>query len=116
MFKKVIELREDYIDAYKMLCICYVRLRKFDLILELKDKMLSLSDDDVSLYELFATAYFELKMYDEAIDVLKSALDFTEQKDAIYFKIGVYYFNKNDRLMKPLYEGENYEKNGGFRS
>lgn len=28
----------------------------------------------------------------------------------------VYYFNKNDRLMKPLYEGENYEKNGGFRS
>lgn len=96
MFKKVIELREDYIDAYKMLCICYVRLRKFDLILELKDKMLSLSDDDVSLYELFATAYFELKMYDDAINTLQSAVEHSDQKDIVYFKIGVFYFNKND--------------------
>lgn len=28
----------------------------------------------------------------------------------------VYYFSKNDRIMKPLYEGEIYEKIGGFRS
>lgn len=96
LFKKVIELREDYIDAYKMLCICYVRLRKFDLIIELKDKMLSLSNDDVSLYELFATAYFELKMVDDAIQILEQAVEISEQKDLVFFKIGVFYFNKND--------------------
>lgn len=28
----------------------------------------------------------------------------------------VYYFAKNDRIMRPLYEGEIYEKIGGFRS
>ena len=63
LFKKVIDLREDYVDAYKMLCICYIRLRKFSSIIELKDKVFSIAADDYTLYELFATAYFELKMF-----------------------------------------------------
>lgn len=96
LFKKVIVLREDYIDAYKMLCICYIRLRKFPAIIELKDKMFSICSDDCSLYDLVATAYFELKMVNEAINILHQALEYSEQKDSIYFKIGVYYFNKND--------------------
>ena len=95
IFKKVIELREDYIDAYKMLCICYIRLRKFSAIIELKDKMLSICNDDYGLYDLFSTAYFEMKMFDEAIEIQQTALEYTEAKDSAYFKIGVYYFNKN---------------------
>ena len=67
---KVLELRSEYIDAYKTLCICFLKQRKFQKALEFEDKMLAINSNDEQIYEILASTYVELMKPDKAIEYL----------------------------------------------
>ncbi len=72
---KVIELREEYMDAYSNLCVILIRLEEFALTIDYAQKASKLDNEDF-LYEfIIGTAYMKSKNYKEAIAPLKSSLE-----------------------------------------
>ena len=90
---KVIELRPDYFDAYKILFTLYLRLHMSDEIFELHKKLdanqVTITDDTIHL--VMGTTYMLKKKYKEAIEFFKVAADFSPQKEQIANNMGVCY-------------------------
>jgi len=90
---KVIELRPDYFDAYKILFTLYLRLHMSDEIFELHKKLdanqVTITDDTIHL--VMGTTYMLKKKYKEAIEFFKVAADFAPKKEQIANNMGVCY-------------------------
>ena len=74
-FLKVIELREDYLDAYISLFIVLFKLKEFDSIIILENKILSLAPEHFEVLDILGITYYELGDFDKAKNYLKKALE-----------------------------------------
>ncbi len=96
--KKVIELRPDYFDAYKILFTLYLKLKKFDAILDLykifKDNNVVPTDE--TIYVVLGTLYMLKKSYEIAIEFFKSAQTLAPKKEQISNNLGVCYMSLKD--------------------
>ena len=55
-YQKVIELRKNFLDAYKSLCVLYVRCDEPDNAIEFAKKALEFEKEDYTLYYIIGTA------------------------------------------------------------
>lgn len=74
-YLKVIELRENFLEAYKSLCILYVKTNEQEKAVELGKKALALEDNDYTIYYIIGTAYMSLKKFNESLEFLEKALE-----------------------------------------
>lgn len=90
-YKKVLELRENYIDAYKNLCIIYMKTsRELDAI-ELAKKAKKIEPNDYTFDYLIGTANIAIKQYTTGIKYLELALFLNPQHFQIYNNLGTAY-------------------------
>ena len=66
-YLKVIELRENFIDAYKNLCVLYIRNEEQQNAIDLALKALELEEDDYTFYYIIGTAYMSIKNFEESV-------------------------------------------------
>lgn len=96
-YYKVIELRENYLDAYKNLCVILMQLKEEDKAVELAQKAKLIDSEDYTYDYLIGTAYVALKKYDESIKYLKEAIEISPEHSQIYGNLGMAYLMSNDQ-------------------
>ncbi len=90
-YTKLLEIRENYIDAYKDLCIIYMKTnRELDAI-ALAEKARELAPNDYTFDYLIGTANVTLKHYNTAIEHLEKALALNPSHFQIYNNLGTAY-------------------------
>jgi len=96
--KKVIELRPNFFDAYKILFTIYLKNKRFKDILALNEefqtKEIEATDD--TIHVVLATTFMMEKKYKEAINFLKTAIKIIPDKPQTYNNLGVCYMSLND--------------------
>lgn len=95
LFQEVINLRSEYLDAYKSLAMMYIEMGQLDLAIEIASKAISNPDieSDYSIYYICATSYMLKKDYINAIEYLKNALKRSEQHLPIMNSLSTCYMN-----------------------
>ena len=96
--KKVISLRPDYFDAYKVLFTLYMKLqRSADIVAlyKLFEKNNVESKDD-TVFLVLGTLYMMKKQYLTAIGFFKKALKLSPKKEQIINNLGVCYMSVQD--------------------
>lgn len=88
---KVIELRENFIDAYKNICIIYMKLGKEIDAIQMAQKAKLIDNSDYTFDYLIGTASVALKLYNQAIDYLERALALNPDHPQIYNNLGTAY-------------------------
>ncbi|MCM1265346.1 MAG: tetratricopeptide repeat protein [Candidatus Gastranaerophilales bacterium] len=88
---KVLEVRENYIDAYKNLCIIYMKTGKEQQAIELAQKAKDIAPNDYTFDYLIGTASVTLKQYNKGIQHLEHALALNPQHFQIYNNLGTAY-------------------------
>lgn len=96
-YLKVIELRENYLDAYKSVCIILMQLGEEEKAIELAEKAKEIDSEDYTYEYLIGTAYVALRQYDESIAHLEKALELAPNHSQIYGNLGTAYLLKNDQ-------------------
>ena len=94
----VIELRENYLDAYKSLCIILMQLKEEDVAIEYAKKAHSIDNSDYTYNYLIGTAYVAKKEYEKAIEYLQQAIKINPNHSQIYNNLATTYLmiNKQD--------------------
>lgn len=88
---KVLEIRENYVDAYKNLCIIYMKTGKEQQAIELAQKAKNIAPNDYTFDYLIGTASVTLKQYNKGIQHLEHALALNPQHFQIYNNLGTAY-------------------------
>lgn len=101
-YLKVIELRENFLEAYKSLCILYVKTNEQEKAVELGKKALALEDNDYTIYYIIGTAYMSLKKFNESLEFLEKALELNPDHAQLYNNLGTSYITigKLDKAYK----------------
>ncbi len=90
-YTKLLQVRENYIDAYKDLCIIYMKTgREIDAI-ELAGKAKTKAPNDYTFDYLIGTACVALKRYNDGIEHLEAALALNPSHFQIYNNLGTAY-------------------------
>lgn len=90
-YLKVLEFRENYIDAYKNLCIVYMKTNRELNAIELGKKAKTLAPKDYIFDYLIGTASITLKRYNDGIEYLENALALNPSHFQIYNNLGTAY-------------------------
>lgn len=88
---KVLEIRENYIDAYKNLCIICMKTGKENNAIEYAMKAKEIAPQDYTFDYLIGTAYVALKIYNKGIKYLEAALALNPEHFQIYNNLGTAY-------------------------
>ena len=88
---KVLEFRENYIDAYKNLCIICMKTGKENNAIEYAMKAKEIAPQDYTFDYLIGTAYVALKIYNKGIEYLEAALALNPEHFQIYNNLGTAY-------------------------
>ena len=96
-YLKVISLRENYLDAYKSLCMILLQLHQEEQAITFAQKAESIDPDDYTFKYLIGTANVALGRYDESIIHLEKALELAPKHAQIYSNLGTAYFLKNNQ-------------------
>lgn len=88
---KVLEIRENYIDAYKNLCIICMKTGKENNAIEYAMKAKEIAPHDYTFDYLIGTAYVALKIYNKGIEYLEAALALNPEHFQIYNNLGTAY-------------------------
>lgn len=87
-FRKVIEYREDYVDAYKNLAIVYLKTQEHFKIIDFSQKLIELAPEDHQVYYITALANMGLKNYTEAINLFEKAIELNSKNAVLYNNLG----------------------------
>ena len=74
-YKKVIDLREEFLEAYKSLCVILLRLNEFDETICYAEKALAIDQEDFIYEFIIGTTYMKAKEFVKAIDPLTKSLE-----------------------------------------
>ncbi len=96
LLKKVIDLRQDYLDAYKSLCIVYIKQNKYTDIIELEDKMLQINAKDPQIYDILSSASLDAGKFDAAIEYMNKAAEIVPDSPKYLNKLGLAYFSQGN--------------------
>jgi tetratricopeptide (TPR) repeat protein len=90
-YLKVLELRENYTEAHKALCIVYIRAKEESKAIELGQKALLITQDDYALYYMVGTAYLASKQFKESIPFFEKAIELKPKHAQLHNNIGTAY-------------------------
>ena len=88
---KVIKQRKNYVEAYKNLCILYMKTGRETSAVEFARKAKKLAPNDYTFDYLIGTACITLKSYNEGIKHLEAALALNPSHFQIYNNLGTAY-------------------------
>lgn len=95
-YQKVIELRDQFVDAYKNLCVIYIRNEEQQNAIELAKKALEFAGDDYTFYYIIGTAYMSIKNFEESVKYLEKALELKPEHPQLYNNLGTSYITIGD--------------------
>ena len=72
---KVLELRPEYMEAYKSLCVILFKINEPELAIKYAQKASELDSEDYIYDFIIGTAYMKQKEFEKALPALKSALE-----------------------------------------
>ena len=87
-FLKVLELREDYTDAYKSLAVIYLKTQENEKVLEFSDRLLELASEDYQAFYITGIANMSLKNFDRAIELFQKAIEINPEHAVLYNNLG----------------------------
>ena len=90
-YTKLLQVRENYIDAYKDLCIIYMKTGREINAIELAGKAKTKAPTDYTFDYLIGTACVALKRYNDGIEHLEAALALNPSHFQIYNNLGTAY-------------------------
>ena len=90
-YLQVINLREEYIEAYKSLCVVYLKLDMSKEAVECAQKAQQYSSEDYIFDFVIGSAYMKMKEFDKSIEPLKRALEKEPNNFGIYNSLGTSY-------------------------
>lgn len=88
---KVLELRENFVDAYKNLCIIYMKTGKEVSAIKIAQQAKLIDSSDYTFDYLIGTASVTLKLYNQGIEHLENALSLNPEHPQIYNNLGTAY-------------------------
>lgn len=97
-YLKVIQLRENYLDAYKSLCIVLLQLHEEHNAIKFAEKAQSIDESDYTYNYLIGTANISLNKCQEAIKYLEKAIEQKSDNSQIYGNLGTAYVLINDQV------------------
>lgn len=92
-YLEVIKLRENYTEAYKNLCIVYLKTKEEKKVLEIGEKMINLLEGDYTAYYLIGTAHLALRDYQSCIPYLEKALELNPNHSQLHNNLGTAYLS-----------------------
>ena len=101
-YLKVIALRRDYIEAYKSLCITFLKLNEPEEAVKYAGIANSLAGDDYIFDFVIGTAYMKIKEFAKSIEPFERALAKSPNNIGIYNSLGTAYMatNRSDDAVK----------------
>ena len=106
-YKKAIEIRPDYANAYFNMGLSYVKKGNYDKVIEAYKKCIEYEPENARAYYLIGWSYGNKGNYDKAIEAYKKAIEIKPDNANAYYYIGKtnyidlgkteeskYYFNK----------------------
>ena len=90
-YNEVLLLRKEFIDAYKNLCIVYVKNNEAEKAIELGKQALEYEKNDYTIYYIIGTACMSLKKFEESVEYLEKALELKPDHPQIYNNLGTCY-------------------------
>ena len=90
---KVIELRENYLDAYKSLAVVYMKQKKYREVFTLEEKLLSIGSTDIQVFDILSAASLDRGRPDLAVIYLKRAIELQPDNPKIHNKMGLTFFS-----------------------
>ena len=95
-YQKVVELRPEYADAYKSLCLILLKMKNNADLIEYANEAAILFPEDYIYDFVKGTVMMDLKQYDTALELLKSAFDKAPDRPEILNSIGTCYVALGD--------------------
>ena len=101
-YLKVIELRKEYVEAYKSLCVVFLKAELFSEAVEYAIKGQVYAPDDYIFDFVIGTANMKLKNFEESIEHFKKALEKDSNNMGVYNSLGTAYMasSKSDDAIK----------------
>lgn len=91
-YKRVLEMRPEYIDAYKSLAIVNIKSNDFDTAIEVAKKGLEYAtEDDYSFYYILGTACMAAKRFEESVEYIEKAIELNPENVQLYNNLGTSY-------------------------
>jgi len=90
-FKKILQLKSDYLEAYIYLGELYFQLKNFPEALEYLNKALEIKKDDASIYTLIGNIYKAMGQNEDALNYYRKAIGFDSTNFLPYINIGIIY-------------------------
>lgn len=100
-YKKVLSLREEYIDAYKSLCVILLKLNETEDAIKYAFKATTYAPDDYIFDFVIGMAYIKCKNFEAAIKPLERAREKDSTNISIYNSLGTAYLasgRENDAI------------------
>ena len=88
---KVIELREEYVEAYKSLCVVLLKLDLMNEAIEYAKKGQMIVPEDYLFDFVIGTAYVKLREFEKSIEPFEKALQKDSNNIGIYNSLGTAY-------------------------
>ena len=95
LFQEVIDLRKNYLDAYKNLAMIYIELGQLDLALDTALKAINNPEieNDYSINYITATCYMLKKDFNSAVLFLENALEIEPDRLSVINSLATCYMN-----------------------
>ena len=90
-YKKVIELRDEYLEAYKTLCVILLKLNDFEEAIKYASKAGEIDTEDYIYDFIIGTSYMKNKEFDKALAPLLSALEKSPENISTINSLGTCY-------------------------
>ena len=90
-YLEVIKLRENYIDAYKSLCVVFIKLNDWDNAIKYANIANSMTDDEYIFDFVIGTVYMKQKEFQKSIAPFEKALEKNPNNLGIYNSLGTAY-------------------------
>ncbi len=98
---KVIDLRADYVDAYKNLCVVLLKLNQPSEAISFAFRANAIAEEDYIFDFVAGTAYLKIKEFDKSIEPFMRALEKSPNNVGIYSSLGTAYMavgNKDEAI------------------
>ena len=102
----VINLREEYMEAYKSLCIILIKMNEIDEAVKYAQKASVIDPEDYIFDFIIGTAYLKIKQFEKALSPLAKAVEKSPENVGVFNSLGTCYMalGKTDEAL------DTYEK------
>ncbi len=115
-YEEVIKLRDTYLDAYKNLCITYIKSNEGEKAAQLGIKALEKYPEEFMLYYIIGTAYMSAGKFSESIEYLLKANSLNPEYAQVYNNLGTSYMTLGnlDKAREYFLSSLNYDKDNSI--